>query len=107
MRTLKRWMNNTDDQFRVLDEITCETPQPVSWVFMLRDEPVLHAGHADMDGMTLRWDMVQSTGPLTAAVEPVEITDPRMKGSYPGTLWRLVLSAPAAAFHRQYFLFET
>lgn len=107
VRTLKRWMNNTDDQFRVLDEITCKTPQMVSWVFMLRDEPVLHAGYADLDGMTLRWDMVQSTSPLTAHAEPIDVADARMAKSYPGTLWRLVLTAPAAAFHRQSFLFET
>lgn len=105
--SLKRWMNNTDDQFRVMDEISLEREMAVSWVFMLRDEPVVQQGNVMMDGMSLRWDLGHGSSPLTAEVEPIEITDSRMAKSYPGTLWRLVLTAPAATFHRQYFLFET
>ena len=104
---LKRWMNNTDDQFRVLDQIALVKPLPVSWVFMLRDEPKIGNGCVNLDGMRLRWDWAHGTAPLTAQAEPVEITDARMSRSYPGRLWRLVLTAPAATFHRQYFLFET
>ena len=53
------------------------------------------------DGFRIRW----AEG-LTAAAEPIEITDGRMKNSYPGTLWRLMLTAAPSEQHTQEFIFE-
>ncbi|MBQ8201934.1 MAG: heparinase II/III family protein [Clostridia bacterium] len=85
----------------VKDEITLDTSRPVTWVFMLRDEPIIEAEYECCHGREtdffVEW---RETEPLTAAVERIDITDPRMQGSYPGTLWRLTLTAEPAAYHK-------
>ena len=97
-----RRMTLADGCFTVRDEIACGEAKPVTWVFMLRHEPTLQPGGCIMaDGFRIRW----AEG-LTAAVEPIEITDGRMKNSYPGTLWWLMLTAAPAEKHAQEFVFE-
>ena len=84
----------------VMDEIDLTQAQEVTWVFMLRDEPVIeHADqccHGRETNFFIEW---RDTETLTASVEPVEITDARMQGSYPGTLWRLTLTAAPDTRH--------
>ena len=91
----------------VRDEIVCAEAQPVTWVFMLRHEPVIdherQCCHLKDSGFWIDWS---ENAPLSAAAEPIEITDGRMKNSYPGTLWRLTLTAEPAARHTQEFFFE-
>ncbi len=91
----------------VRDEIVLETEKPVTWVFMLRYEPVIdqerQCCHLKDSGFWMDWS---ENAPLSAAVEPIEITDGRMKSSYPGKLWRLMLTAAPSAHHTQEFLFE-
>jgi len=87
----------------VRDEIRLEAEQTVTWVFMLRHQPVI-----DRQGCVTAGDFRLSWGTeLTAEVEPIEITDGRMQKSYPGTLWRLTLTAGPSAHHVQEFLFQT
>ena len=84
----------------VMDDITLDKAQPVTWVFMLRDEPIIEAEdlccHGRETNFFIEW---RDTEELKAAVEPIEITDGRMKNSYPGTLWRLTLTAEPAKEH--------
>ena len=91
----------------VRDEITLAEEKPVTWVFMLRHEPVIDPDrqccYLKDSGFWMDWS---ENAPLSADVEPIEITDGRMKNSYPGTLWRLTLTAAPAAHHTQEFLFE-
>ena len=97
-----RRMTLADGCFTLRDEIACGEAKLVTWVFMLRHEPELHGGGCTLaSGFRIRW----AEG-LTAAVEPIEITDGRMKNSYPGTLWRLMLTAAPAEKHVQEFIFE-
>ena len=97
-----RRMTLADGCFTLRDEIACGEAKLVTWVFMLRHEPELHGGGCTLaSGFRIRW----AEG-LTAAVEPIEITDGRMKNSYPGTLWRLMLTAAPAEKHAQEFVFE-
>lgn len=86
--------------FTVQDEIDCDVSQPVTWVFMLRHEPLLTA---DGNGcilrdqrMTLHW---AANVPLTVGVEAIPVDDTRMAKSYPGQLWRLTLTAPPVNRH--------
>lgn len=92
--------------FTVQDEITCDQPQGVTWVFMLRHEPLLVQGSSECQlrgqGMVLRW---AGDAALSAAVEPVDIDDARMAKSYPGRLWRLTLTAAPAQEHAGEFTF--
>ena len=102
VQTCTRRMTLADGCFTLRDAIALEKAQPVTWVLMLRPAPTLPPGGCIMaDGFRIRW----AEG-LTAAVEPIEITDGRMKNSYPGTLWWLMLTAAPAEKHAQEFVFE-
>lgn len=94
------------NEFTVRDEIACCEPQPVTWVVMLRHEPLLTPGESGCrlrgQGMALRW---AGDAALSAAVEPVDIDDARMAKSYPGRLWRLTLTAAPALRHGGAFTF--
>ncbi len=97
----QRTMRLSEGGFTLRDEIVC-AEAPVTWVFMLRHQPVITADGCMLDsGFRIRW----GEG-LSAKAEPIDITDGRMKNSYPGTLWRLTLTAEASAHHTQEFLFE-
>ena len=102
VQTCTRRMTLADGCFTLRDAIALDKAQPVTWVLMLRHEPTLQPGGCIMaDGFRIRW----AEG-LTAAIEPIEITDGRMKNSYPGTLWRLMLTAAPSEQHTQEFIFE-
>ena len=92
----------------VRDEIVCAEEQPVTWVFMLRHAPLLapNVQCCELSGSDFRIDW-SGGAPLTAAVEEIKITDARMAKSYPGSLWRLTLTAKPSNHHMQTFLFET
>ena len=97
----QRTMRLAEGRFILRDEIVC-AEVPVTWVFMLRHEPEIMAdGCVLKSGFRIRWGQG-----LSAQAEPIDITDGRMKNSYPGTLWRLTLTAEASAHHTQEFLFE-
>ena len=73
-----------------------------------KNEQLLAAPVIDRQGCVTAGDFRLSWGTeLTAEVEPIEITDGRMQKSYPGTLWRLLLTAGPSAHHVQEFLFQT
>lgn len=84
----------------IMDDIKLDACKPVTWVFMLRDEPIIEQEdqccHGRASSFFVEW---RDTEPLTAAVEPIEITDGRMKNSYPGKIWRLTLTAAPAKTH--------
>ena len=97
----QRTMRLSEGGFTLRDEIIC-AEAPVTWVFMLRHEPEITDGGCTLNsGFRIRW----GEG-LSAKLEPIDITDGRMRNSYPGTLWRLTLTAEASAHHTQEFLFE-
>ena len=91
----------------VMDDIALDEARPVTWVFMLRDEPIIEQEdlccHGRETNFFVEW---RDTEALTAAVEPVEITDGRMKNSYPGTLWRLTLTAAPAKTHSVHIIMQ-
>ena len=105
VQTCRRTLQMENGRLNVRDEIVLKAAKPVTWVFMLRHEPELASGQpwcrlAGQD-FCIRWDAA-----LTAAAEPVEISDARMAGSYPGRLWRLMLTAAPDIHHTQTFRFE-
>ncbi len=101
LRCLRKMTLGRDSYiFHVEDEIELEVPRPVTWVFMLRDEPIIEQAdkccHGRETNYFVEW---RDTEALTADVERIEITDGRMQGSYPGCLWRLTLTAQPARMH--------
>ena len=107
VQNCRRTFHLTGARLSVRDEIVLDSEQPVTWVFMLRHEPVIDQDrqccYLKDSGFWMDWS---ENAPLSADVEPIEITDGRMKNSYPGTLWRLTLTAAPSAHHTQEFLFE-
>ena len=102
VQTCRRTFHMNGMRLSVRDEITLDGEKPVTWVFMLRNEPSIHADGCTMEGgFRICWD-----AGLFTSVEPIEITDGRMAKSYPGKLWRLTLTAAPSACHTQEFLFE-
>ena len=93
-----RELSVSGGRFLLTDEIALQSAQPVTWVFLLREAPTLADGSAAFSGLRMSLD-----ADLTAAVEEIPITDPRMARHYPGSLWRLTLTAPEAAEHRRSF----
>ena len=102
-----RDMRLCNDRLTIRDEILLGEEKPVTWVFMLRQKPsiepqgCLFAGEDHM--LRLAWG--EDAG-LTTAVEEIPVTDARMAGTYPGSLWRLTLTAPARREHRAEFFIE-
>lgn len=94
-----REMSVSDGRFTLIDDIALRSAQSVTWVFMLREEPTLSADCAVFSGLRMALD-----SDLTAGVEEIPVTDPRMARNYPGSLWRLTLSAPASTAHWRRFM---
>ena len=107
VQTCRRKLLLDGSRLSVMDDITLDEARPVTWVFMLRDEPIIEQEdqccHGRETNFFVEW---RDTEALTAAVEPIEITDARMKNSYPGTLWRLTLTAAPAREHSVHIILQ-
>lgn len=100
VRQLKRCFALSEEGLRLTDEIALETAQPVTWVFMLRNRPVWKDGEI-MTGEIA----IQCPEGLTFTAEEIPITDARMKRSWPGSLWRVLLrSEPRKTFQAEFIL---
>ena len=88
------------DGFSLTDEIELENARPVTWVFMTYAKP-------EIEETAIRIGPLCLTGAerLRAAVEEIPVTDARMALNFPGTLWRLTLTAEPAAAHHAAFRF--
>ena len=100
VKTCRREMELGASRFGVYDVIELASPAAVTWVLMLRDEPIIEAEaqccHGRETNFFVEW---RDTEPLTAAVEAIEITDDRMNRNYPGKLWRLTLTTEVSDHH--------
>lgn len=98
-----RELRLTQGCMTLTEEVALREDKPVTWVFMLRHAPVLgeRVVTLGVDGPCLSWE-----APLTPLVEQLDITDDRMRRSYPGALWRLMLTAPCSKEHRVKFTIE-
>ena len=97
----KRHVSVRDGALHLRDELTLKQPQEVCWVFMLREKPTLDKSAAYFAETRMLFDPR-----MTVDLEEIEVTDPRMAGNYPGSLWRLTLTAEAADSHDLTFLVE-
>ncbi len=91
LKTLKREFQLSENTLTLHDTVNCTQSQPVTWVFMLRNKPVMEKGQVLSGAIRL----LLPEG-MTAEAEEIPITDPRMARNYPGSLWRLLVTAPAA-----------
>ena len=89
-----------DGRARILDRIVTRAPKTVEWVFMLREKPILAGNRIRSGSLTL----TAPEGPEIKA-EEIPVTDARMARSFPGSLWRLTVTAEAATEHVAEFRF--
>ena len=89
--SMRREMRLAEDALSVRDTIALETTQPVTWVFMLRHPPCLKDRTLSSGGVRL----ALPEG-LTCEAEEIPVSDPRMARNYPGSLWRVLLTAAEA-----------
>ncbi|MBR2822607.1 MAG: heparinase II/III family protein [Clostridia bacterium] len=80
------------------DEIRLKQEKPVTWVFLLRNEPTVDGNEVCSGG----WRIVPSQR-LKIETEEIPVTDRRMARNYPGSLWRVLLTADAAKQHSLQF----
>ena len=98
VQTLRRRMELTENAFMLTDSIALHQPVPVTWVFMLREKPEISENTVISGTITMVFPAA-----LTPSIEEIPITDPRMARSFPGSLWRVLLtSAPANAIDAQF-----
>ena len=101
LKTLKREFQLSENTLTLHDTVNCTQSQPVTWVFMLRNKPVMEKGQVLSGAIRL----LLPEG-MTAEAEEIPITDPRMARNFPGSLWRLLVTAPAAFKHSAVFTIE-
>ena len=94
----RRTLTLTEAGFTLEDAIELTEAQSVTWVFMLRSKPEI--GHGELLAGSLR--LAYGTD-LHAQAEELPITDSRMSRSFPGSLWRVTLTAAPSCSHHQRF----
>ncbi len=97
--SLKRRMELTEEGLRVTDRLTLKAAAPVTWTLLLRQKPEIGAGEIRLGQTVMR-----IPGGLSPAWEEKPVTDARMGKNFPGSLYRLTLTAQS---HRDgEFVFE-
>ncbi len=86
--SLRRELELSASALKVTDRIRLKTPSPVSWTLLLRHRPEIREGKVLTGKMVLR-----IPEGLSPALEEKQITDPRMARNFPGSLFRLTLTA--------------
>ena len=89
--SFRRLLALDPDTLRVSDRIVLARPEPVTWVFLFRQEP--HLSESSLKTEKIRLELPDG---LEIKVEEIPITDARMAKNWPGSLWRVLLTAPPA-----------
>ena len=101
-----REMRVDRDRLTIRDEILLKEEKPVTWVFMLRQKPVIENDEGlfgEDHNLCLSW---ADNKDMTWQVEKIPVSDSRMEKSYPGSLWRLTLTVPPKPRHNVEFWIE-
>ena len=91
VKSLQRTLSIIANDLFLQDEIDLVREAPVAWVFMFRDRPAVNGSVLNSGGVCL--DIPDA---FECSVEEIKVTDPRMARNYPGSLWRVLLTAPEA-----------
>ena len=101
IRELKRSFTLGKDGLRLTDEIRLENAQDITWVFLLREQPV-------RDGNRIRSGKMIIGCPegLAFSAEEKPVTDARMARNWPGSLWRVRLQSEKTDWISAAFVFS-
>ena len=78
-------------QVQILDEVKTREPAAVTEVLLLRHRPEIEGGAVAAGRVRIAVELE-----VAVQIEEIPIDDPRMAKSFPGSLWRLAFTAPAA-----------
>ena len=94
VRSYRRTLTLNEQGLTVEDDLVLNEHTPVSWVLILRNAPAF-------DGRTMTSGRIQMDVPegLHYSAEELPVEDARMARSFPGSLWRVVLTAAPASKH--------
>ena len=98
IRSLVRTLSVSADALELTDDVTLEKEQPVTFVFMLRHQPTLEHGRAHFGKLGMAFDPS-----LDVHVEEIHVTDERMAGNFPGSVWRMTMTSGKTLKHHQIF----
>lgn len=87
-----------DNAFIIEDKVKLHTAACVTWVFLFRNRPETMPGILETERISFRFE-----DSLKLACEEIPVTDARMAKSFPGSLWRVTLTAGEACMHNQTF----
>ncbi len=90
VRKLTREFRLTGDALFVRDAVELSHPNFAAWVFMLRNQPVVAGGKVMTDSIV--WTVPAG---WKIDVETIPVTDARMSRNFPGSLYRVLITAPA------------
>ncbi len=101
MALKRRFAMADDGSLTLRDEIRLDAPSPVTETFMLRGKPEITS-----DGVRSGAIRITHSEDMAVEVEEIPVTDARMAKNYPGSLWRVALTSPAAQEHSIAFRIE-
>ncbi|MBR3020621.1 MAG: heparinase II/III family protein [Clostridia bacterium] len=87
---LDREMRLDEKGLRIRDRIELKEKKPAAWVFLLRHRPGFLSG-----GFLSGLIRAEYPAALQSEAEEIPIQDSRMARNFPGSLWRVKLTAPA------------
>ncbi|MBP5725693.1 MAG: heparinase II/III family protein, partial [Clostridia bacterium] len=100
IQELKRSFTLDGNGLQLTDEGILQHAEKVTWVFVLREQPVAEKGAIRAGKLLIR-----CPEGLAFTAEEKPVTDPRMARSWPGSLWRVKLQSGETERFRMNFLF--
>ncbi len=98
VKALRRSLSLTPEGLTLRDEGCLEKEERITWVFMLRNRPVLQPSAVQTGSAVLTFPEE-----MRAEAEEIPVTDARMARNWPGSLWRLkITGAPADSFRTEF-----
>ena len=101
IRQLRRNFVLDAEGLTMTDEGTLASAQQVTWIFLLRHEPVWQNGRITAGNL----EILCPEG-LAFEAEEKPVTDPRMARNWPGSLWRVSLRSEKTDRFRMTFRFS-
>ena len=88
IRKLRRKFTLSPDGLCLTDDGELLSAQAVTWIFLLRHQPVWENGRITAENLEIR-----CPEGMTFTAEEKTVTDPRMARNWPGSLWRVRLQS--------------
>ena len=99
VRSLVRTLSVSENALELTDDVTLDAEKPVTFVFMLRHRPTVENGQARFGRLRMTFD-----ASLDVRTEEIPVTDARMAGNFPGSVWRMTMTSGEAKEHHQKFV---